>query len=182
MQISGGTVTVTNGSSTVVASQYNDWSQAQIALQNGSPVFFSLIGLTQIPVQVSAVTSPQVSASGNWELTLVTPWTQPSTTLPAGDQYVIQKDYTANLHLPLPSGGDQNWAQFLARAFQIIDANIVGTVPGGPPPSPPSTGPGAGAISTIQVQPGTTLYISDELDIPVGIEYDVLAGGRLEVG
>jgi hypothetical protein len=176
MQISSGTCTVTHGSSTVVASAFNNWLGAQSAIQTGSPVYFSLLGSTQVPRQVSAVTQPGVSASGNWELTLVAPWDQPSTTNPNGDQYVIQKDFTANLGLPLPAGGDLMWAQFLSRAFQTIDVAITGTAPFVPPAT------SIGGISTIHIQPSSTLYISDELDIPIGVEYEILAGGRLEIG
>lgn len=171
MQISDGSADVTNGSATVVASPNTDWSDAQVALQQGSPVYFSLIGATEIPVQVIAATQPAISASGNWELTLVEPWI--GATLLA-QPYMIHKDFTPNAGLAIPSAGDTQWAQMYARNATIIDY-FMGQ--GAFFTSSPVTGQ-----TTVVVPAGKTLYISDELDIPAGVEIDVLAGGAVEIG
>lgn len=171
MQVQDGTADVTNGSATVVASPSTDWSDAQVALQQGSPCFFSLVGTTEIPVQVLAATSPAISSSGNWELTLVEPW--------AGDTllaqlYMIHKDFTPNAGLAIPSAGDKQWAQMYARNVQIEDFFM-----------------GQGAFfsssavtgnTVVYVAAGKTLYVSGELDIPDDAEVDVLPGGAVEIG
>jgi hypothetical protein len=121
MQISAGSCTVTNGSATVFASDQNDWSDAQSAVQYGTPVFFSLLGATEIPRQVTAVAAPGVSSSGFWELTLVTLW--PNTTQ-VGALYMLHIDFTPVQQLPLFSPGDRQTAQMLSRAMMQIDSQI----------------------------------------------------------
>lgn len=171
MQIQYGTVSVTNGDSNVVASVNVDWTDAQIALQQGTPVFFSLQGTTEIPMQVIAVTQPSLTASGFWELTLIEPWEDDTLT----DQlYVIHKDFTLFLGLAIPSPGDRQWAQLYARNVNIIDATLGQGVL--------FNGTEIAGNTTVYVPNGKTLYSSGLLEIPVDSELDILVGGRVEIG
>jgi hypothetical protein len=118
MQIQQGTCTVTNGDSTVIAGEAVDWTDAQTANLAGTPVFFSLIGSLEIPRQVTNVTAPNVSGSGFWELTLTSQWDEDSQ---VGVPYIIHKDFTLRLQLPILSPGDMQTAQMWARMVQILD-------------------------------------------------------------
>jgi hypothetical protein len=169
MQISSGTASVTNGSAQVVASDQNDWSDAQVALQYGTQVYFSLVGTTEIPRQVTAVATPATSLSGFWELTLVTPWDGDTA---AGQSYVIHKDFTPNLGLAQPSAGDKQWAQFYSRNQEIMDAafgqgNVTFT----------GLSPGAEAV----IGPGKTAVSSNIMRIPLDSTLTIKEGGTLIV-
>jgi len=168
MQISNGTATVTNGSALVVASTPEiDWSDVVGALGYGKPVMFSLLGIAQVPVQVIAAESPTTSASGNWELTLVSEWTGEDAT-DAG--YLIHLDFTVNLGLALAAGGERQWAQLFSRNMEILDAAFGGI----------GTAVPAGVTTTIPT--GRTLYVTGILDVPDGSIIDILSGAALEVG
>lgn len=171
MQIQTGTVTVTNGDTTVVASVDADWTDALVALQTGLPVFFSLLDDGEVPRQVVALTPPSLSLSGFWELTLAAAW---NGTTQADVSYLIQKDFTTNLELPICYANDEQVNQFIARMAQILDtawtSNTANTAP-----------PTDSANMTTYVQAGKTMFVSDDLEIPSGVDLEIVAGGRVEV-
>jgi hypothetical protein len=173
-QISAGSVKVTNGSTSVVASPNADWGDALVALGYGTPVYFSLVGATEIPRQVITITTPNVSASGNWELTLQAPW---SGTTQFFALYVIHKDFTPNLQLPLFSAGDKQIGQLLSRAFTILDAAILNQNLSFPIPSS-DTGLGAPGITSV-LPPGKTLYTATDFEIPLGSTFELALGSAL---
>lgn len=178
MQISNGTVTVTNGSTTVVASIECDWSDAQNALQYGTPVYFMLLGKTEVPRNVIAVSTPALSASGFWELTLVSPWNDTTgiTDPQPGLGYLLHKDFTVNYKLALATAGEQGWAQLFSRNMQILDTAVFSQ--GMALPIPAEGEPGI----TTAIQSGQTFYASGDLEIAVGSDLDILPGGAVEVG
>lgn len=178
MQISNGTVTVTNGSASVLGSIEVDWSDVQIALQYGSPVYFMLLGKTQIPRSVIAVAPPGVTTSGQWELTLVSPWSDATGIIdPQPEQeYLIHKDFTVNLKLALATAGEQGWAQLFSQNMQKLDTAVF--TQGMALPTPEEGLPGV----TTSIQAGQTLYTSNDLEIPAGSDLDILEGGAVEVG
>lgn len=167
MQISNGTVSVIKGNAVVTASSDVDWSDLQIALQYGNPVLFSLLGLTEVPRRVIASESPVTSGSGNWELTLVSNWTEESQ---SAVKYMVHLSFTPNLGMPLPAGGERQWAQLLEDALTKLDAAYGGAGIAVPP----------GVVTTLVA--GRTLYVSGELDIPADAELDTLDGAAVEVG
>lgn len=169
MQISKGTVTVENGSTRVIASPEVDWTDVLIATQYGTPVFF-ILGTTGVPRSVTAAEGPDTSASGNWELTLAAPWDGEDQ---EGAEYLVHKDFTKNLQLPLPTAGERGWAQLLSDALVKIDANYGG---GGIPIGSPNT------PLIVTVPSGKTLYMTGIVDIPEGVTVDIQDGGALEVG
>ena len=167
MQISNGTCSVVNGSVKVVASPNVEWSDVAVALGYGNPVLFSLIGADEVCRSVTAVESPTTSASGYWELTLVSPWTDEDQD---GAKYIIHTDFTLNLGLPLAAGGERQWHQLFSIMAEKIDAAFGGI----------GTAIPVGVKTTLRT--GRTLYASGELEIPVGSELDILPGAHLEVG
>jgi hypothetical protein len=176
MQISAGTCTVENGSAKVVASDGVDWSDALVALQYGNPVYFMLQGFSEVPRQAVAAESPNTSASGFWELTLSAPWSGDDA---SGAEYLIHKDFTKNLGLPIPTAGEQGWAQLLARAFEIIDTAFASQNTALPDPAADVTG----AVGTTSyIRSGKTLYASGTFDVPDGVTLDIQEGATLEVG
>lgn len=169
MQISNGTVAVTNGSAVVIGSTDVDWSSIVTSLQYGSPILFLLQGVQSVPRDVVACESPVTSPSGQWELTLASPWTG---TTDSTAKYVLHKDFTLNLKLPIPTAGEIGWAALLARWASILDTNLGSFVPVEEPDS----------ALTITVPAGKTFYLSNLCDIPEGVTIDILEGGTLEVG
>jgi len=177
MQISSGTVTVTSGSATVEASPNNDWSDVLIALGYGSPVYFMLLGSTEVPRSVVGAQSPSTSASGNWELTLAAPWNGATQVDVA---YLIHKDFTLNLGLALATAGEQGWAQLFSDNMEKLDLAVANQNVAFPTPAIDGATGTPGAISV--VRPGKTLYASGVLDVPADATLDVLPGGVVEVG
>jgi hypothetical protein len=169
---------VTNGSTTVVGSIEVDWTDAQTALQYGTPVYFMLLGKTEIPRSVIAVAPPATSASGMWELTLVSPWNDTTEIVEPQPElgYLIHKDFTVNLRLALATAGEQGWAQLFSRNMQVLDTAVF--THGMALPSPEEGQPGI----TTSIQGGQTLYTSGDLEIPLGSDLDILPGGAVEVG
>jgi hypothetical protein len=175
-QISAGTAKVTNGSASVVASANADWGDALVALGQGSPVYFSLVGPTEIPRQVITLTTPNVSTSGNWELTLQAAW---SGTTQLAALYIIHKDFTANLQLPLFSPNDKQVGQLLSRAFITLDVAIFNQNLSFPTPSD-DTGIGAPGITSV-LPLGKTLYTATDFEIPLGSTFELSLGSALVV-
>lgn len=167
MQISSGTCTVTNDEAVVVGSSDVDWIDAQTAIQYGSPVLFSLQGAAEVPRKVVAVEPPSTSASGNWELTLESNWTGPTQ---ADVPYIIHKDFTLNLSLPLASGGERQWAQLFSDMAVKLDAAYAGA------------GGALVAGVTTPVAPGKTMHATGILDVPLGAVLDIQVGGAVDVG
>src|SRR5262245_56628833 len=163
MQYQTGTVSVTNGSPTVVDSTDADWTEVQTALSYGNPVLFSLIGFTEPVIGVIAV----AFVTDHWELTLAVNWAGATQ---SGASYMIHKDFSVNMGLSFAAGGERNWAQLFTRNMVILDAAF-----GGAGVAVPS-----GVITT--VPSGKTLYVSGELDIPPDAELDILPGGAVEIG
>jgi len=118
MQIFSGSVSVTTGNNNVIGSTDADWTDVQTALGIGSPCLFSVVGQPEIPYPITSVTPPSSSTSGNWELTLVTNYEGETN---AAAPYVIHKDFTPKMGLPLFSAGDSQTAQIINRAFTAID-------------------------------------------------------------
>lgn len=123
-QIQTGTASVTLGSTNVIASAGNDWTDAQTARSVGSPVFFSVVGNTEVPYQVVSVVDPLHSPSGFWEANLISNYVGATN---AAVRYILHKDFTNNLSLPIFSPGDNQTAQLLARAFVAIDSSALAT-------------------------------------------------------
>lgn len=176
MQIVQGTCDVTYNSPKVVASTADiDWSDALVALQQGVPVLFALTGVDpatgdNVPRSVVAVQSSATSSSGKWELTLVSEWLGATQT---GVTYILHKDFTLNYGLALPTAGEQNWAQLLARNMAVIDANLGGGGAGVSTTSPPAL---------VSVGAGKSLVVFPQLDCPVDTYIDVAADGGVECG
>lgn len=181
MQISNGTVTVTNGSAIVVGSIEVDWTDVQTALQYGSPVFFMLLGKTEVPRSVIAVRAPATPTPATWELTLTAPWSDTTGIEEAqpGLEYLIHKDFTVNLGLALATAGEQGWAQLFSLNMEKLDTAVFS---GGMALSAQPISASGGSGFKIAVQAGQTLYSSGELEISSGSELDILSGGALEVG
>lgn len=115
MQITSGTVSLTNGSPIVVGSGV-DWS-----LVNTS----SIIIVSGVPYAIQAVDAE------NDELTLSADW---AGTTASGVSYVIVRDFTTNHSLPMLNPGDLEAAAIFSRAMTLIDkllATIGGASPGG---------------------------------------------------
>ncbi len=172
-QIQTGTASVVNGDETVIASAGNDWSDAQIALSFGTPVLFSVQGDTEVPYQVVTCTPPNLSASGFWELELTSAYlglTQ--TAVP----YIIHKDFTNNLQLPIISPGDTQTAQLQARMVEILDTlNTFGTLPISTLGTPQ-------LVSVDTVLPGgRTLIVADSFEVPLGVSFELAVDATLEV-
>lgn len=147
MQITTGTCSVTNGSATVIASDGNDWSDASVG-----DLFF-VTGVEGVNYFIGAVTPPETSGSGFWELSLTAPY---AGTTAAGVEYAISIHFTTVLGLPIPQAGDRRTDLLVARALAILDttpgpqgvqgepgeqgAQGVQGEPGESPPPPPSIG------------------------------------------
>jgi hypothetical protein len=176
MQIQAGLATVTNGSATVVGNASTDWTEALVALQYGSPAYFCLVGVAEVPRQITAVAPPATSASGQWELTLVAPWSDETQ---ENVSYIIHKDFTVNLQLPIVSANDRQVPQLLSRAFEILDTayvsqNVTFYMPGADQVF--------GTVNTrVPVLPGKTLIATSLFTIPAGFFLDIRAGGRLQI-
>lgn len=118
MQYQYGTVSVTNDSETVIGDGTVDWTELKASVDNGNPVFFSVIGANEATYSVSSVTTPELSTSGFWELTITAKYTGSTA---EGVGYMLHKDFTPKLGLPLMAYGDRQAAAIVSRAMQTID-------------------------------------------------------------
>ncbi len=114
-QIKTGTVSVTNGSTTVIGDGV-DWTLVSaVACQ-------FVVGERPQIYSINGVTPPGESVSGEWELELAAPYGEATG---EGLNYTIVKDFSVNLGLPLINPGDVETATLLTRAFLILDQAIV---------------------------------------------------------
>lgn len=117
MQYQYGTVNVTNDSETVTGDDTVDWTELKTAVDNGNPVFFSVRGVSEVTYQVSSMTEP-VAGVSPWTMTLTAKYAGVTATNVA---YVLHKDFTSKLGLPLIAYGDRQTASIMSRAMQTID-------------------------------------------------------------
>jgi len=180
MQIQQGTCTVTNEDTTVIAAEAVDWTDAQTAILAGTPVFFSLIGSVEIPRQVTNVTPPNLSGSGFWELTLASAWDEDSQ---VDVPYIIHKDFTERLKLPILSPGDMQTAQMWARAMMILDQFGLSFGGGG------GGGGGSGStlftprsvLSNTIIPAGASAIVLEYFFVPPGVTFRLEAGALMRI-
>lgn len=118
MQIRTGTCSVENGSSIVVASAGNDWSQA------GPNSLFSVPNVdgSSVLYTVATVEDPEESESGFWELHLTANYAGTTAT---GVAYQITKDFSPTLGLSLIAYGDTDTAILINKNLLLVEAAIT---------------------------------------------------------
>ena len=117
MQITIGTISLTNGSPVVISTESFDespWSE----ITEGALL---ILGNDRTPRYIASKEPPSTSVSGFWELTLSANYT--GTTV-SGVSYSITLDFTENYNLPLVHEGDVDAASLFSRAMTLIDSSL----------------------------------------------------------
>lgn len=115
MQVSVGTVSVTNNSNRVISNQEefsSDWSVVAV----GSWFTTSDAG-HNVTYQVAQLLDPATSVSGFWEVLLSTPYLGATN---AAAFFAITNDFTSYGAIPLLNRGDAESATIFSRAMQTI--------------------------------------------------------------
>jgi hypothetical protein len=84
---------------------------------------------------------------------------------------MIHTAFTTNFGLPIPAAGERQWAQLMARAFEIIDNNLSGAGVG-------LTTQGA---TTTTVSAGKSLVAAHIIYLPEGAKLDIREGGAVKI-
>jgi hypothetical protein len=125
-QITVGLCQVVNGSTTVVAFPDVDWTVAQSEILGGKRVWFKIDSGGAPIYDVTAITFD--GGTNLWNATISPPYGEASD---ANADYILNYNFTPNLGLPIPNPDDVGVADFLARAFAIIDTDSATWAGGG---------------------------------------------------